>query len=80
MLRIQKSLSILLFMESKRMFFIQQYLNHLKNFAILDRFIKKKTRRKHDENQDRTILLEIKAGGKLFETRMATTDFIEHSA
>ena len=34
--------------------------------------------RKHDENQDYTILLEIKAGGKLFETRVTITDFIEH--
>ena len=46
MLRIQKSLPTLLFMESKRMFLIQQYLNHLKNFATVDHFIRKKTRPK----------------------------------
>ena len=65
MLRIQNSLSILLFMESRRIFLIQQYLNHLKNIA---RWIIS-SERKHDKNQDHAVvLLEIKAGGKLFET------------
>ena len=46
MLRIQKSLSILLFTKSRRMFLIQQYVNHLKNLAMADHFIIKETRRK----------------------------------
>ena len=44
--RIQKSSSVSLFMESRRIFLIQQYLNHLKNLAMVDHFIRKKTRRK----------------------------------
>ena len=44
MLRIQKSLPILLFMKSRRMFLIQQYVNHLKNLAMADHFIIKETR------------------------------------
>ena len=31
MLRIQKYLSVLLFMENRRIFLIQQYLNHLRS-------------------------------------------------
>ena len=46
MLRIQKSLSVLLFVESRRIFLIQQYLNHLKKLAMVDHFIRKKARRK----------------------------------
>ena len=45
MLRIQKSLSIL-FMVGRRIFLTQQYLNHLKNLAMVDHFIRKKTRKK----------------------------------
>ena len=42
MLHIQKSLSILLCVES-RLFLIQQYLNHLKNLVMVDHFSRKKT-------------------------------------
>ena len=45
MMCIQKSLSILLFMESRRTFLIQQYLNHLLK-PMVDHFIKKKTQQK----------------------------------
>ena len=45
-LRIQKSLSILLFTKSRRIFLIQQYVNHLKNLFMADHFIRKETRRK----------------------------------
>ena len=46
MLRIQISLLILLFMESRRIFLIQQYLNYMKKIARVNHFIIKKTRRK----------------------------------
>ena len=46
MLRIQKSLSIILFLDSIRILSVQQYVNHLKNQGIVDHFFRKKTRRK----------------------------------
>ena len=46
MLHIERLLSILSFMESRRIFLMQQYLNHLKNLAMVDHFIRKKTPQK----------------------------------
>ena len=77
MLHIERLLSILSFMESRRIFLMQQYLNHLKNLAMVDHL----SERKHYENQDHAVvLIEIKAAGKLFERLMTTKDFMKHSA
>ena len=77
MLRIQNSLSILLFMESRRIFLIQQYLNRLKNIAMVDHFIRKKTRRK-----PRSCRRFIRNQGwwETVRDTMTITDFMKHSA
>ena len=75
--RVPKSLSFLLFMESRRIFLIQQYLNHLKNLAMVDHFIRKKTRKKL---RSCCGFVKIMAGGKLFETRITIPNFMKDSA
>ena len=58
-------------MESRRIFLIQLFLIIWK--ALLWWIISAK--RKHDETPDHAdILLEVKAGGKRFETRMTITN------
>ena len=49
---------------------IQQYFNHLKNLTMADHFIRRKTRQKPDHF---SVLLEIKAGGKLDINRFYKT-------
>ena len=69
---LKKSLSVLLFMESRRIFLIQQYLNHLKNVAMVDHFIRKK----HDENQDHQKWVPIPPDFRLTVTIYFRGDYI----
>ena len=69
---LKKSLSVLLFMESRRIFMIQQYLNHLKNLAMVDHFIRKK----HDENQDHQKWVPIPPDFTLTVTVYSRGDYI----
>ena len=64
-------------MKSRRIFLIKQYLNHLKNLAMVDEFIRKK----HDK-KPRSCCRFVKNQGwwKLFEARITIPNFMKHSA